>query len=58
MANFEYIALDAKGEETTGVISASDEADAITQLRKTGLYPTQVEVAAVETVPRPSQSVP
>lgn len=42
MANFEYIALDAKGEETTGVISASDEADAITQLRKTGLYPTQV----------------
>ncbi len=42
MANFEYIALDAKGEETTGVISASDEADAITQLRKGGLYPTQV----------------
>lgn len=42
MANFEYIALDAKGEETTGVISASDEADAISQLRKGGLYPTQV----------------
>ncbi|MCB1077213.1 MAG: type II secretion system F family protein [Verrucomicrobiae bacterium] len=42
MANFEYIALDAKGEETTGTISASSEADAITQLRKGGLYPTQV----------------
>ncbi len=45
MANFEYIALDAKGEETTGAITASNEADAITQLRKSGLYPTQVVAA-------------
>ncbi len=45
MANFEYIALDAKGEETTGTLSASDEADAINQLRKSGLYPTQVAAA-------------
>jgi len=45
MANFEYIALDAKGEETTGSISASNEADAISQLRKNGLYPTQVVAA-------------
>lgn len=42
MANFEYIALDAKGEETTGSISATNEKDAIEQLRKGGLYPTQV----------------
>ena len=42
MANFEYIALDAKGTETTGSIKANDEADAISQLRKSGLYPTQV----------------
>ncbi len=42
MANFEYIALDAKGSETTGTIKANDEADAISQLRKSGLYPTQV----------------
>jgi type IV pilus assembly protein PilC len=42
MANFEYIALDAQGEETTGSIKANDEADAISQLRKQGLYPTQV----------------
>ena len=34
MANFEYIALDAKGSETTGSIKANDEADAISQLRK------------------------
>lgn len=45
MANFEYIALDAKGSETTGTIKANDEADAITQLRKSGLYPTQVVAA-------------
>ena len=45
MANFEYIALDAKGEETTGSISATNEADAIAQLRKGGLYPTQVVAA-------------
>lgn len=45
MANFEYIALDAKGTETTGSIKANDEADAISQLRKSGLYPTQVTAA-------------
>ncbi len=45
MANFEYIALDAKGSETTGSIKANDEADAIIQLRKSGLYPTQVVLA-------------
>lgn len=42
MANFQYIALDAKGEQTTGVIQAGTEADAISQLRGQGLYPTQV----------------
>ncbi len=45
MANFEYIALDARGEETTGSVKANDEADAIAQLRKSGLYPTQVAPA-------------
>jgi type IV pilus assembly protein PilC len=45
MANFEYIALDAKGEESVGTISASDEADASTQLRRQGLYPTKLEAA-------------
>jgi len=45
MANFEYVALDAKGQETTGSIQAKDEGDAITQLRKSGLYPTQVAPA-------------
>lgn len=42
MANFDYIAVDAKGAETTGTIKANDEADAISQLRKSGLFPTQL----------------
>ena len=42
MANFQYTALDAKGEQTTGTVAAGSEADAISQLRAQGLYPTQV----------------
>ncbi|MES2475557.1 MAG: type II secretion system F family protein [Verrucomicrobiota bacterium] len=42
MANFQYSALDAKGEQTTGVIPAASEADAVAQLRAQGLYPTQI----------------
>jgi len=42
MANFQYSALDAKGEQTSGAISAASEADAIQQLRSQGLYPTQI----------------
>ena len=42
MANFQYIALDAKGEKTTGVVAASTESDAVQMLRAKGLYPTQI----------------
>lgn len=42
MANFLYLALDAKGEQTTGNVQAESESDAIQQLRAMGLYPTQV----------------
>ncbi len=42
MANFQYSALDAKGEQTTGVVAAGTEAEAIQQLRGKGLYPTQI----------------
>ncbi len=42
MAHFQYIALDAKGEQTTGSVEAASEAEAITQIRAGGLYPTQV----------------
>lgn len=42
MANFQYIALDSKGEQTTGVIQANSDAEAVQALRGQGLYPTQV----------------
>ncbi len=42
MANFQYTALDAKGEQATGSVQAGSEAEAIQQLRSQGLYPTQV----------------
>ena len=42
MANFQYIALDAKGEQTTGTVQAGSEAEAVSQLRSQGLYPTGV----------------
>lgn len=42
MATYNYIALDAQGKQTTGTVQATDEADAIQNLRSQNLYPTQV----------------
>jgi len=42
MPNFQYRALDAKGEETVGTISAGNEAEAIQQIRALNLHPTQI----------------
>lgn len=42
MANFQYTALDDKGEQTSGTVTAGTEAEALGQLRSQGLYPTQV----------------
>lgn len=42
MPSFHYIALDQNGQETAGVIEAANEGEAIGQLRRNQLYPTQV----------------
>lgn len=42
MANFQFTALDAKGEQTTGAVSATNQDEAIKQLRAKGLYPTDI----------------
>lgn len=42
MANFQYIALDAKGEQHEGTIDAGTREEAISQLQGKGLYPTKV----------------
>jgi type IV pilus assembly protein PilC len=43
MPNFLYSALDAKGEQKNGSVSAGSESEAIQQLRASGLYPTQIQ---------------
>ena len=42
MLNFQYSALDARGEAKTGVLQAASQAEAIQELRSQGLYPTEV----------------
>ncbi|MBU6326055.1 MAG: type II secretion system F family protein [Verrucomicrobia bacterium] len=45
MPNFQYLAMDAKGEQTSGTIEAANESDALSKLRSKGLYPTQIAEA-------------
>src|ERR1700730_17416533 len=42
MPRFNYIALDARGQESTGVIDASNSNDAVGQLRQAGYFPKSV----------------
>jgi type IV pilus assembly protein PilC len=42
MAKYEYIALDARGQESHGVIEASNPNEAVGQLRQSGFFPTSV----------------
>lgn len=42
MPKFHYIALDQNGQEQAGDLDAASEADAVNQLRQSGLYPTSV----------------
>lgn len=45
MPNFQYLAMDAKGEQTSGTVDASNETEALAKLRQKGLYPTQITEA-------------
>src|SRR6266540_7253277 len=42
MPRYNYVALDAKGEEATGLLEASSTNEAIGQLRQAGYFPTSV----------------
>ena len=42
MPRFNYIALDARGQESTGLVEANSSNDAIGQLRLAGYFPTSV----------------
>ncbi len=42
MPRFNYVALDARGQESVGLIEASNTNDAVGQLRQAGYFPTSV----------------
>src|SRR4030095_11135578 len=42
MPRFAYIALDSRGQESTGLVEAVSSSDAIGQLRQAGYFPTGV----------------
>ena len=42
MPRFNYVALDARGQESTGLIEATTTNDAVGQLRQAGYFPTSV----------------
>src|SRR6266566_10101247 len=42
MARYNYVALDAKGQEATGLVEAGSTNEAIGQLRQAGYFPTSV----------------
>ena len=44
MGLFEYVALDAKGKETTGEVEAKNQTEAIGLIREKGLFPTNINV--------------
>jgi type IV pilus assembly protein PilC len=45
MAKFEYVALNAQGQESRGVMDASSTNEAVANLRKSGFFPTSVTEA-------------
>src|SRR3954463_3912660 len=52
MPRFSYIALDARGQESTGLVEASTTNEAIGELRRAGYFPTHVyEEGAVAAAP-------
>ena len=47
MARFNYVALDARGQEATGLLEAASSSAAISQLRQAGYFPTSVIEEAI-----------
>jgi type IV pilus assembly protein PilC len=47
MARFNYVALDSRGQEATGLVEAASTNDAIGRLRQAGYFPTSVYEEAV-----------
>ena len=59
MPRFNYVALDSRGQESTGVLDANSSNEAIGQLRQAGYFPTSVveEGKGGATTRKPSRAV-
>ena len=52
MPRFNYVALDARGQESAGVMEAATSNDVVAQLRQTGFFPTNVTEEGKGPAPR------
>jgi type IV pilus assembly protein PilC len=55
MAKYEYIALDARGQESRGTIEAANQNEAVGQLRQAGYFPTNVVEEGKGGLPKPTK---
>src|SRR6187551_3739520 len=53
MPRYTYIALDSRGQESTGLVEASTTNEAIGELRRAGYFPTHVYEEAAAAVAQP-----
>jgi type IV pilus assembly protein PilC len=51
MPRYSYVALDARGQESTGLVDASSTNEAIGQLRQAGYFPTKVSEEEISVRP-------
>jgi type IV pilus assembly protein PilC len=58
MAKFNYVALDAKGKEVSGVIEADSTTSAISRIREMGYFPTSIKELTKEKKPAADKSAP
>jgi len=58
MARFTYVALDSRGQESTGVLDSNSANEAIGQLRQAGYFPTSVVEEGKGAVPRGRKKAP
>jgi type IV pilus assembly protein PilC len=52
MPKFNYVALDARGQESTGILEAASSNDVVAHLRQTGFFPTSVTEEGKGPAPR------
>src|SRR4051812_38203526 len=52
MPRYAYVALDSRGQESTGLVDASSPNEAIGQLRQAGYFPTNVHEEGSVAAPR------